>query len=155
MVKSIEEYIEDLKDADEFVREEAIGALEMRAEESFDYLVEALNNRNKDIRKYSAQVLGYIGDEKAIQPLINTLKDGNKLVRREASTALTRIGEKAVDPLISILKDDDWKVRGAAAWALGSMKNNKAINFLEPLLEDPSGFVRAGAKNALNNIKGE
>ena len=29
-----------------------------------------------------------------------TLKDNNKLVRREASTALSRMGEPAVEPLI-------------------------------------------------------
>ena len=153
MSKTIDELIADLKDTDDFVREEAFGALEMRAEESLDSLIEALNNRNKNIKMGAAKILGYIGDSKAIDPLINTLNDKNKLVRREASTALTRMGDNAVDPLINTLKDENWKVRGAAAWALGGIKNSKAIEYLEPLLDDASGFVRAGAKNAIGKLK--
>lgn len=152
MSKTIDDLIQDLKDTDDFVREETFAALEMRAEESLDSLIEALNNGNKNIKMGAAKVLGFIGDPKAIEPLINTLSDKNKLVRREASTALTRMGDIAVDPLIRTLNNEDWRVRGAAAWALGGIKNNKAIEYLEPLLEDTSGFVRAGAKNALNKL---
>ena len=85
--------------------------------------------------------------------LILTLRDNNKLVRREASTALSRMGQIAVDPLIEILDDEDWRVRGAAAWALGNLKDDAAIEPLEALLEDESGYVRAGALNAINSIK--
>lgn len=153
MEKSINELVNDLGDKDDFVVEEAVGLLEMKAEESFDALVEALSNRNKNIRLNAAKILGFIGNSAAIEPLINTLRDHNKLVRREASTALARFGQDAVDPLINILDDDDWKVRGAAAWALGNLKDEKAIEPLEKLLDDESGFVKAGAKNAIQNIK--
>lgn len=153
MEKSINELVKDLGDKDDFVVEEAVGLLEMKAEESFDALVEALSNRNKNIRLNAAKILGFIRNSAAIEPLINTLRDHNKLVRREASTALARFGQDAVDPLINILDDDDWKVRGAAAWALGNLKDEKAIEPLEKLLDDESGFVKAGAKNAIQNIK--
>ena len=98
-------------------------------------------------------MLGAINDPKAIEPLIATLKDNNKLVRREASTALSRMGEPAVDPLIGILDDEDWKVRGAAAWALGNIGDEKAIPALEKLLDDESGFVKQGAQSAIASIK--
>lgn len=153
MEKSINELVKDLGDKDDFVVEEAVGLLEMKAEESFDALVEALSNRNKNTRLNAAKILGFIGNGAAIEPLINTLRDHNKLVRREASTALARFGQDAVDPLINILDDEDWKVRGAAAWALGNLKDEKAIEPLEKLLDDESGFVKAGAKNAIQNIK--
>jgi bilin biosynthesis protein len=51
------------------------------------------------------------------------------------------------------LDDEDWRVRGAAAWALGNLKDDAAIEPLEALLEDESGYVRAGALNAINSIK--
>ncbi|OQD58857.1 hypothetical protein MBBAR_7c00290 [Methanobrevibacter arboriphilus JCM 13429 = DSM 1125] len=155
MEKTIKQLIEDLNNDDEFVQEEALGLLEFRSEESLDPLIEVLSTKgtNKNIKMSSAKLLGIIGDEKAIDPLIATLKDNNKLVRREASTALSRMGDKAVDPLIAILDDDDWRVRGAAAWALGKIGDKNAIGPLKSLLDDDSGFVRTGAKFALDNIE--
>ena len=108
---------------------------------------------NLNIRLNAATLLGAIDDEKAIPALIATLKDNNKLVRREASTALSRMGEPAVDPLIETLNDEDWRVRGAAAWALGNLGDEKAIPALEELLDDESGFVKSGAQSAIASIK--
>ncbi len=114
----------------------------------------ALSHRKKNIRLNAAKIfLGAISNPKSIDALILTLRDNNKLVRREASTALSRMGQIAVDPLIEILDDEDWRVRGAAAWALGNLKDDAAIEPLEALLEDESGYVRAGALNAINSIK--
>ena len=81
--------------------------------------------------------------------MVETLKDNNKLVRREASTALSRMGEPAVDPLIETLADEDWNIRGAAAWALGNIGDEKAIPELENLLDDESGFVKQVAQSAI------
>ncbi|MDR0901136.1 MAG: HEAT repeat domain-containing protein [Methanobrevibacter sp.] len=145
--------IEDLADDDEFVQEEARTLLEANPDKSVVPLIDALsNNKNKNIKISSAKVLGFIGDEKAIDPLIATLSNPNKLVRREASTALSKMGISAVDPLIAILDDDDWKVRGAAAWALGKIGDKKAIDPLNNLLDDESGFVKTGAKWAIAAI---
>lgn len=152
MDKTIEELIQDLNDDDEIIVEEASGLLEMQADESIDPLISALSNRKKNIRLNAAKILGLINDPKAINPLITSLRDNNKLVRREASTALSHFGEPAVLPLIDVLKDEDWRVRGAAAWALGNLDDERAIKSLEELLDDESGFVKTGAKNAIANI---
>ena len=153
MERSIDELIELLNDKDDFVVEDAVGELELRADEAVDPLIEALStSRKKQIRLNAATLLGAINDPKAIPVLIDTLKDNNKLVRREASTSLSRMGEPAVDPLIETLNDDDWKVRGAAAWALGNLGDEKAIPALEKLLDDESGFVKQGAQSAINSI---
>ena len=153
MSKSVEELIEDLNNQDEFVVEEAVGKLELMGDESVDALMSALSHRKKNIRLNAAKILGIISNPKSIDVLILTLRDNNKLVRREVSTALSRMGPLAVDPLIDILDDEDWRVRGAAAWALGNLKDDVAIKPLEGLLEDESGYVRAGAINAINSIK--
>ena len=153
MERSIDELIELLNDKDDFVVEDAIGELELRADESVDPLIDALSNRKKQIRMYAATLLGAINNPKAIPALIETLKDNNKLVRREASTALSRMGEPAVEPLIETLDVEDWKVRGAAAWALGNLDDERAIPALEKLLDDESGYVRQGAQSAIASIK--
>ena len=154
MEKTIQELIQDLNDDDEFVQEEAFVLLEIRAEVSFEPLLDLLTARgvSKDLKKTSIKILGFIGNDKAIESLIASLRDNNKLVRREASTALSRMGEKAVDPLIDILKDDDWRVRGAAAWALGKIGDKCAIEPLNALLDDESGFVSSGAKFAIEGL---
>ena len=153
MERTIDELIELLNDKDDFVVEDAIGALELKGDEAVDPLISALSNRKKNIRLHAANLLGAIGDEKAIKPLILTLSDNNKLVRREASTALSRMGPAAVDPLIEVLDNPDWRVRGAAAWALGNLNDEKAIPALEKLLDDESGFVKQGAQSAIKSIK--
>ncbi|WP_407377433.1 HEAT repeat domain-containing protein [Methanobrevibacter sp.] len=152
MARSIDELIEQLNDKDDFVVEDAMGELELRGEEALDPLIEALSHRKKQIRLNTATLLGAINDPKAIPALIETMHDNNKLVRREASTAVSRMGEPAVDPLIETLSDEDWRVRGAAAWALGNIGDEKAIPALEKLLEDESGFVKQGAQSAINSI---
>ena len=153
MENTIDELIEMLNYKDDFVVEDAKGQLELKGEEAVDPLIDALSSRKKNIRLNAATLLGAIDDEKAIPALIATLKDNNKLVRREASTALSRMGEPAVDPLIETLNDEDWRVRGAAAWALGNLGDEKAIPALEELLDDESGFVKSGAQSAIASIK--
>ncbi len=152
-MSEIDELIEKLNDKDDFVVEDAIGALELKGDEAVDPLISALSNRKKNIRFHAANLLGAIGDEKAIKPLILTLSDNNKLVRREASTALSRMGPAAVDPLIEVLDNPDWRVRGAAAWALGNLNDEKAIPALEKLLDDESGYVKSGAQSAIATIQ--
>ena len=145
MERSIDELIELLNDKDDFVVEDAVGELELRQNEATDALI--------DIRLHAATLLGAINNPKAIPALLDTLHDNNKLVRREASTALSRMGEPAVDPLIETLADEDWRVRGAAAWALGNIGDEKAIPALEELLDDESGFVKQGAQSAIRSIQ--
>ncbi len=152
-MSEIDELIEKLNDKDDFIVEDAIGALELKGEEAVDPLISALSHRKKNVRLHAASLLGALNDEKAIKPLILTLRDNNKLVRREASTSLSRMGPAAVDPLIEVLDDPDWRVRGAAAWALGNLNDEKAIPALEKLLDDESGYVKSGAQSAIATIQ--
>ena len=62
--------------------------------------------------------LGEIGDSRAIEPLIQALKDKDKYIREWAADALGEIGnERAVEPLIEALKDEYSSVRWNAVWA--------------------------------------
>jgi bilin biosynthesis protein len=152
---NIERLIQTLGDDDELVIVQASELLEELGEPAVDPLIDALNNPNKNIRRYSAHVLGEIGDEKAIEPLIQSLSDDNKWVRRETSGALSKMGDPATQPLIKLLDNPDWKIRGGAAWALGRIGNKKAVEPLIKSLQDESGFVRSGAAWALGTIHDE
>lgn len=84
----------------------------------------------------AAQVLGYIADPRATDPLIAALKDENVSVARAASVALGRIGdEKAVFALDEALNDP--RIRMAAADALrqiGGARAAKALRKIEKTL---------------------
>ncbi len=61
-----------------------------------------------------------INDTRAVEPLIQALKDNNSYVRCCAALALGEIKDKrAVEPLILALKDNNSYVREDAALALG------------------------------------
>jgi len=80
---------------------------EMERERNIDGLTNALKHRNNNVRRKAADALGRIGDAKAVEPLIQTLKDSDINVVWEAMTALAKVGEPALDPLTQLLKDKD------------------------------------------------
>ena len=102
-------------------------------------LTEALKDDDEEVRMEAASELGYFGDERAVEPLIEALKNNlfYKSVRSEAADALgilsNELGDKrAVEPLIEALKDDDRSVRSSAASSLGYIGDERAV---EPLIE--------------------
>ena len=65
--------------------------------------------------------------------------------RRIASDALLSIGETAVDPLLESLKDQDWQVRRNAALVLGRIKNVRAVEALLKGLREHDPGILVGA----------
>lgn len=150
---NVAQLIDSLKDTDEFVTMQSLTMLVEIGDDALDELIGGLSNSDKNIRKNCAKALGEISNPKSIDALINALSDGNKWVRRESSSALSKMGSEAVEPLIQCLDDVDWRVKGAAAWALGSLKDERAVEPLfELLLGDNNGFVKKGALYSLKSI---
>jgi hypothetical protein len=99
-------------------------------------------------------VLRGIGDERAIEPLIQALKDEKWSVRAEAASALGTIGdERAVEPLIQALKDEKWSVRAEAASALGTIGDERAVEPLIQVLQDKNEDARKAAKESIEKIR--
>ena len=61
----------------------------------------------------------------------------------------------AVLSLIDALKDKDIKVRPEAAWALGEIREKRALEPLLDALKDESLSMRTSAANALKKITGK
>lgn len=98
-------------------------------------LVIALQNMIHDGAGHAlaAKKLGELGDERAIEPLLQALNDNSSEVRVNAINALLKLGNlRVVDRIIECLQDSDFFVRGTAARALGQFKDIKAV---EPLIE--------------------
>ncbi len=125
-------------------------------------LIIALKNEDYIVRKEAARSLTRVGDESAVEALIEALKyeswedDYTVLisVRESAADALGNIGDKrAITPLInSLFGDSDEEVRWKAASALGKIGDLSAVDPLIDALEDKSWGVRKNATNALGDI---
>ena len=109
-----------------------------------------------NIPEKAARALGRIGDERAIKPLLEVLKDSaiHSSLEREAKEALVKIGKPSVEPLIQILKDKDanYRLRRSAAEILGRIGDKRAIDPLIQALEDEDSYIRASAVKALGKI---
>jgi len=125
-------------------------------------LIQALERKDWAMRQGAAEALGKIGDIRAIEPLIKSLKMWTPespwqlpIVNTEAhariSWALSRFGESAVEPLIQALKDNDHEVREKAAYALGEIGDERAVEHLTGLLKDV--YVQKAAEESLKKIK--
>ncbi len=136
------------------VRENAAEALGLlNDKEAIIPLIEALNDKDEEVRWKAAWALGNIGDKSAVVPLIYALNDDRWTVRRFAVTSLGRImDERAVDSLIEALDDEDWHVRKYAAEALGNIGDEKALEPLIQSLVDEDRDVRLKAINALGKM---
>lgn len=96
-----------------------LGKMGKRAAPAVPFLIDALKDEDKDVRKNAACALGEIKDPRAIEPLIAALKDKDDNLRRRVPIALGKIKDsRAIEPLIVALKDKDNGVREIAAEAL-------------------------------------
>jgi HEAT repeat protein len=115
--------------------------------------------RDPSVRRSAAKALGRIGDKRAVEPLIQALKDENYCVREEAAWALGDIGDtRAVEPLIQSLKeiDTDRDVRHSAAGALGRIGDKRAVEPLLLALKDKNNQnVQRQAAWSLGQIRDE
>jgi len=116
-------------------------------------LVLALKNRDPKIQYDAAEALGYLGDSRAVEPLVTALKnDEFSGVRWKAAEALSKLGSPAVPALIGALQHEDDDVRWKAAIALGEIGDPQAVEPLILLLCDEDRFVKSHAALALGSI---
>jgi HEAT repeat protein len=119
-------------------------------------LIEALNyEKDHNVRLAAASALGKIGDDQAVEPLIDALDDRRE-VKEVAILSLGKIGDPvAGDSLVDMLEDKNWEVRSSAAKALGQIGDPHSVEPLIKVLGDRSETIRWVASNALTSITGQ
>ncbi|NEQ66222.1 MAG: NACHT domain-containing protein [Symploca sp. SIO2D2] len=123
------------------------------SESALQFLMQALQNEDGNVRSNAAEALGKIGTEAAVPALIQALQDEDYFVHRKAAEALGKIGtEAAVPALIQALQDEDNYLRIKATEALGKIGTKAAIQALTQALQDKSDDVRIHAAEALGKI---
>lgn len=120
-----------------------------------DDLILDLKYGSDVVRRDATVALGEMGDPRAIDPLIEALKDDDHWrVRGNAAWALGKIGDVgAVDSLIEGLKDENSAVRYEAAGALGEIGDVRAVEPLVTALGDDGPlYIRKNAVDSLGKI---
>ncbi|MCS6897505.1 MAG: HEAT repeat domain-containing protein, partial [Nitrospira sp.] len=174
---SVDSLIESLSDKDFVVRCHAaralggmttdyqIGRTWVRAPKVVDALVAALKDPDRAVREDATIALGMIGDPRAVDALIEAMRDG--AVKRHAIAALGMIGDpRALPAVLDALKGKGIKQEGsptpgcivseealikeAATTALGQFRDPRVIPDLILLLKD--GILREKAAAALTVI---
>lgn len=185
--KDIEGLLTLVKDDNMIVREKAVKILgETLDPRVVRPLIGLLrSDREWRVQRAAAEALERFGDQRAIEPLIEALKDKDKLVRQAAVKALshetravdalirllddkdrgvrllvisllTDIGDKkAVEPLTKALKDQDRNVRKRVVTALGKLVDDSSADPLIEALKDRDASVRGEAVRALGEIRSE
>lgn len=130
----IESLLRALEDEYPVAREQTIAILSQYSDERvFIHLTEVmLNDEDEDVRAGAAKALGYLGDEKAIDPLIIALGDREDWVKENVATALGRIGgERVIPHLMDVQKDESKDVRSAAKNAVKKIRERLGISAIE------------------------
>jgi HEAT repeat protein len=118
-------------------------------------LIDLLIGGSHMMQGAAAEALGWIGDPRAVSPLLLFLSEGepSDALRELAAEALGRINDpRAVEPLIAALDDSNEWVRRAAAESLGSLGDRSAIEPLSGLLQDEIVMVQDAAFEALKKL---
>ncbi len=113
-------------------------------------------NQPADLRVECVDILGEIGDKRAVPVIIDVIDEDRMTMRYNAARALGRIGDKKAAPaLIKSLGDEEWEVRFYATEALGKIDDKSAAKPLANLiLVDPSDKVRLAAIESLDKLEG-
>lgn len=123
----------------------------MKKRKDIKGLIRALGSGDAGRRKEAVAALHEIGNARAVEPLIDKLKDEKSEIRAAAAAALGDFRDtRAVVPLILLLADIYNVVRGSAARALGMLGDERAVQPLIALLNDNA--VREPVQAALEML---
>jgi len=101
--------------------EDALEDIGRRTSEPF---IEALGDKDADVRSGAAWILGNTGDTRVLEPLIKALEDNDKNVRWLAVAALGDIGdESAIGPISMVPTDDNNFLKEMVAEALEKIRS--------------------------------
>ncbi len=133
-------------------RAAAVEALGRIGGPAVDALVPAAGDRHPAVREKVLNILGKLGDNRAVLPLLHMQKELDPGIRKWSQDALDRMGHRAVDPLIHALKDDDYVIRTAAVKRLRRFRESRVVDALHGALEDTFFETRGEAVKALAAI---
>lgn len=119
-------------------------------------LIEKLQGKTNVADKIRCiRVLGKIGDEYSVKPLLIMLEHKDMYIRTQTAESLGEIGSgssSTVNGLLEVLKDTEIGVVEASVEALGRIGGSEVITPLLELLRHPNPIIRWKTVTALGDI---
>ena len=152
--QNAEAHIRDLSHPDGEVRLRASYELIRLGAAAVEPLIISAPTGSDSLRYISAQILGRIGDVRALPALVNLTRDSNEHVRRQALIAVGNMGDpQLIELLANTLSQDPLaELRAAAAEGLMGLGDTLAVPLLIRALEDTVPSVRKQSIIALNQL---
>ncbi len=119
--------------------------------DAVDVLIKLLKDKNDFLRFNAAEMLGEIGDSRAIIYLKELLNDKNKFIRLKAAESIVKISGNATY-LVRLLDERDDQIKLRAIELIGKTRDPNAVNKLKNLLKDRNSLVRKAAAKSLEKI---
>jgi len=117
-------------------------------------IIAVLQDNSAKVRKTAVNILGKIGGERVVEPLIFALKDNDRNVRRTAVKALGKIKDsRVVEALNTALQDEDSSVRGWVIEYLGKIKDTRSIEPLVYIMKNGERLNRMTAAKVLDKLR--
>ncbi len=117
------------------------------------HLIANLESNLEGVPEYTAFILGWIEDKRAIEPLRNMLTQSDSFKIAAARALGFMRAEESIPDIIKLLEDPNPRVRGDAAYSLGLMGSDTANAALQKAADDSDELVRYFAQEALQRIE--
>jgi len=117
-------------------------------------LFKLLKHKRAVVRKYTAEILGNIGEPAAVNPLLGLLNDADDEVLIASIEALGKIGDASIfEMLLPLLNHADEAILESCVLTLGELGEKMATGHLIPLLRNNKESVRLATAKALGKIR--
>lgn len=161
--QNIAKLVDNLNHPSDEKRREYMRQLVEIGPEAIEVLNANLRLVEPDVRPALIRVLGEIGDDRALLPLMRFVFDTagepeESDARGFAMQAIMRIADashanRLFDFLVDMKDDDDTFVRGYVIEAFGRIGDREAMPFVRDALDDENDFVRECAQRALEALE--
>lgn len=150
--KAVDALVPLLRSEDVTLRNLAIEIIPRIGAVSISRIVDLLNDKDPDVRKFTVDILRKVNSDEAVDPLIRALYDENVNVAVDAAEILGDIGNnRAVSHLVKCLEMNLW-LKCAALRSLGKIGGEEALQTLLSVNTDEDGLVLLCTLTALNTI---
>lgn len=136
------------------IRNMAVEILSRAGSMDMESVASLLMEENPDVRRFAADILGFIGDRRGVSPLIEALDDPNPNVRSSAANSLGMIGDRrGMKPLIDRLEaeNEEWVIFSVIE-ALGKIGDEGVIGHLTRFLEGESEPLMVASIEAMKKF---
>jgi HEAT repeat protein len=159
VIRSLEEqgilarFLRDVKSPLKWTRAHALRLLgELKVPASVPALLEALEDKDPDVRIVAARSLGRMRLQAAEEALVAQLGRHEQAISARIAAICIEMGTRTGPLLIRTLRDGKPKARFWAARILGELKESRACRSLGDALLDPDPDVRSASAWALGSI---